>query len=481
MIPAATRHGAYSGYLLLGASSALAFLRVAVLPGVLGASEYGVWIVLAALGGYLAAVSAGLAPSIARLVAAAGPERRPTVPGVLAAALALEACLAVAAIGAVVLLGEHAAALLNIPVDAREDFRTALVLVTGSGALRAAGMMFIAALAGTNRKVVGDTLLVGAAVVDTAIAVAAALAHRSFLFLCAWDLAGASVLFLATVVVCWKLLTPLEAPSAAARPLLQLGGWTTVMALGSLVVFNTDTLVIASLLGPAEVTPYAIAFQIVWLSSQFAFQPADALQPWLGRMFWRGDRAEAGRVLALSLELSCFLGASVSAILLFGGPWLIETVWGADGFVGHATWILLALVPLLHAFVHAYAVAGVMTGPLAPLTAANVLEASVKLTLSVLLTARLGVLGAALATLVAQLATNGWFLPWRVRRDLALRGSPLLSGRPGPMALLGCAIVLGAISDGASHLSWLAAALSVSAAAWWMQAMLRTRAALARG
>lgn len=113
--------------------------------------------------------------------------------------------------------------------------------------------------------------------------------------------------------------------SAASRDtaarLLRRGGVFFVVQIASLVLYSTDNIIIARLLGAGQVTPYSIAWSLLGLTQLLTNAAFPYLWAAYGEAVARGDGAWARRMLRRSIVV----GTGVTALLLlpltvFGEP-----------------------------------------------------------------------------------------------------------------------------------------------------------------
>lgn len=210
----------------------------------------------------------------------------------------------------------------------------------------------------------------------------------------------------------------------AVRRMMRLGLMFFILAIAIAVAYQTDNIVIARLLGPAQVTQYAVPMKLFMLTPlilSFALTP---LWPAYSEALTRRDVAWVRRTFIRSLAISAALGAVMSAVLLaFGVP--ILHAW-AGGVVRPTTPLLLALT--------AWALVQCLTGPMAMyLNGANALGFQavcatvmmvVNLALSIALTRAIGISGPAWGSVIAQvvvvLLPSALYIRWTFKRQLGV-------------------------------------------------------------
>lgn len=434
-----------SGYVVMLVAGVAAIIRIPIILHYLGLTQYGLWAILFSLASYVGIGGLGLGPSLTRVVAKAT-VKHDVAGASTAVTLTAAFQLTVAAVLLLLIVpwGDALVAFFKVNSAMSEAFTLALYYVGAGLGLRLVTDVFYAALLGINAKPRADLLRAGGHILDTIAYIGAAVALGDLVSLARFGaLSGLLSLSLFGLVTARAIPLQVSLPAvrAVAGDLARLSPWNLTMMLGGLVIFSTDNLVIAYVLGPDAVALYAVAFQAVYFCATLTFQITDGLQPTIALHYWGAREVQMRRALALSADLSAFVGGFFTVVLVFFGPGLLALWVGRDVFVGHATWFILALIPLLHGIVHSYASAWLMTGDLRPMALLNALEAAANLGLSLWWAGVWGVAGVALGTIVAQALTNAWFLPWRLGQRAGLHGIPPLTTRP--VALGGLLIALG--------------------------------------
>lgn len=128
---------------------------------------------------------------------------------------------------------------------------------------------------------------------------------------------------------------------AAAGTLLRTGASYFVIQVAVAIVFASDSIVIAHLLGAAEVTHYAVpekVFSVISLAVATAVSP---LWPAYSAAIARGDIDWVRHTLKRSLLLAALFTSGAALLLWLTGPWLIR-LWVGDAVVVPGS-LLLAL------------------------------------------------------------------------------------------------------------------------------------------
>jgi len=207
-----------------------------------------------------------------------------------------------------------------------------------------------------------------------------------------------------------------------ARVLLGTGTLFVVLQLSLVVGYQSDNVVIAQILGARAVPEYAVPMKLFMLAPillSFALAP---LWPAYGEALARRDAPWVVRTFRRSMLLALTINVPVALVLLASAP-AILTLW-----VGAA----ISPSPNLLMSLAIWAILNSLNGPLSMLlvgssairfaAATSVLMAVANITISIVLVGRLGVVGAIIGTITAQVVFI--LIPWglyarRVLKDAA--------------------------------------------------------------
>jgi O-antigen/teichoic acid export membrane protein len=126
------------------------------------------------------------------------------------------------------------------------------------------------------------------------------------------------------------------APGAFERAsmgrLANTGGLFFVIQIAALILFNTDNIIIARVLGPEQVTPYSVTWSLFTLPSMAFSLAFPYLWPAYAEAFARKDSAWIRRTFRKSVFVSLAIGFAVAVpLVVFGRP-LVE-IWAGKAAV----------------------------------------------------------------------------------------------------------------------------------------------------
>jgi len=320
--------------------------------------------------------------------------------------------------------------------EVRESAVTSAVLCTAL----ATGMSIVGGIGqrilyGVQRGRVANQWLVAAAVFSALASVLAALMHAPLFVFVLAAVGCPSLVSLGCTA--WVLARTPEVPrpswlAVRKEEFFELAGsswWFFLIALFSAIGYQTDALIVASVLGASAAGVFSVASRVFGVVLQSLYPALLQLWPAFGEAYARGDLSWMRSRLRWSVSLVALVSAASGIALILVGRDLIS-VWLTDDLVPSrgllvalAVWTAysLAMAPVLLLLnatgrVRAHALMAIGVG------VAN-------LPLSVLFTLQFGTMGPVLGSLVANVLFAG--LPGVVIAKRVLSGGTPRDSRPG--------------------------------------------------
>lgn len=206
-------------------------------------------------------------------------------------------------------------------------------------------------------------------------------------------------------VVFWDKRWMRPAPGAmsrvAVRELLGSGMGFFVLQLSALIVFNSDNLVIAHYMGPADVTPYSVTWRMAGYASVLQTALLPALWPAYAEAYARGDYAWVRQMFWRAARVAMGVAGAAVVVLAVVGRLIIRVYAGAAAvpsevlLVAICGWTLLStgmeLEACLLAAVNRVRLQGILSA----------VAAAINITLSIYMVKRIGSLGVVLGTILS--------------------------------------------------------------------------------
>lgn len=384
-----------------------------------GPESFGTYTATAAIVGYLALLDLGLGQAVTAFVARAMPTQDThAMREVTSTVLALATGLAFVAIGAGVALwlatpsflpngGGNVALILSV--------RTALKLVSSIGPAALFGVGNVAAYNIVRTLgVVSEAIAIGVATHIGGGIEGVALAM----------LVAPTVTFIAGALSGRALKVPVPSvASVVPRRIPELLTYSTVFTVNQLivlVVFQTDSIVIANALPIGLVTSYMVTQKLVYSGMGLCFKLSDSLFPTFARLEASLEMEEVRKTYTFALRVTMTISTLVAVGIVANGRWLVELWTGTEGFAGTSVLVMLAAVILVHAPVHVASGYLAATGRLKQTLAMSIAEGLANFVFTLAFVRSLGLFGVAMGTLVGMVLTTSWYVPELARRALRM-------------------------------------------------------------
>ncbi|TAK35851.1 MAG: hypothetical protein EPO21_04805 [Chloroflexota bacterium] len=430
-----TNYGGNAVSLIVG------FLLTPFLVHSLGDAKYGAWVLVGSISSYFWLLDFGLGSSVTKFVSelhATGQRNR--LNAVVASSFALLAAVGLVSLIASGIVAQLVDILFRLPSEIVPEVRS-MIYVTGVAlAVSFPFGVFGGVLRGYQRY---DLINVVVVVSTVANAILSVLAVKL-----GWGLVGLALVGLSTNLVVgggrlalskWVdrglVLRPSMVKMSVLRGITGFSVWIFVINVAVQVVYRTSPVIIASVLGVALVTPFAIANSLVQYSGRLVDPILAVLLPAYSELSAVDD---TGRVRRLFIEASKVVGAIAMPValglLLLGKPFIVR--WVGPTYEESGTLLYFLVPPLYLSFMIATGDKLLWAkGKIRVNSYVAIADAVLNLSLSVTLAMTLGLVGVALATFLSVLITNGLgLMPYichesglSMRRYLILVAKPLLT------------------------------------------------------
>jgi O-antigen/teichoic acid export membrane protein len=244
-------------------------------------------------------------------------------------------------------------------------------------------------------------------------------------------------------------------------PKLAFHAWLT--SVGMLMLFYTDPFFIAAAKGAEGIPAFRAAYVFVHNLTVLAVAVGLASSVFITHYWQAGDLAQVRRLVERNCRLGLLVMLCGCAFVITAGQSLFNLWLGPGNFTGHTILAVFLIYETLEAHSYIISTCSRATEDEA-FGYSTLLAGALKLVLAGLLMRTHGLLGLAVATMVALLLTNHWFMVWRGLRRLQLPFreytreviAPALLWAGGALAL---AVVCARVLEPATDLMKLVAAV----------------------
>ena len=192
-------------------------------------------------------------------------------------------------------------------------------------------------------------------------------------------------------------------------------------SLGSYLIFNTANLIIGASLGPAAVSEFSLIARMGQFAQTFSLAIVMSASPHISKAFAMGNTEGLRQIIFRNLRFGMLSIIVLCGILVTIPQFILDAWVGPGHFAGYAVLLPYLVMTVLetHHVIHASAV--MATGHL-PFVPWAIGSGILTVIFCSILIKPLGLAGAALGIMIAQLMTNNWYAPF-VSLKLLLRRS----------------------------------------------------------
>lgn len=205
-----------------------------------------------------------------------------------------------------------------------------------------------------------------------------------------------------------------------AHKLFTFGVPVLIGQIADRIRLQTDAVVVSLFLGLSAVTHYNVATTLVCYYMDGIVAIIGVLTPVLSMQMSARDVAGMRNSILTGTRLAICTGGFAGFGLIAGGRVFIERWMGAEYIDSYPILVVLSIAMFLDLWQSTSVNALYATMHQKTYAKINVSEATVNLLLSLLLGARLGMLGVALGTLIPSIVVRGFVQPWLVERKLGI-------------------------------------------------------------
>jgi len=417
--------GVVSSYAATLATAIAGFVIVPIVLRYVSREEYGLWAAVGQAIGYLALLDLGVGSAVIRRTAQLGPgeSSAAATSRTVSTAVAVYAGLSVLLLAVGFLLTPVIPRLLSVPPGQKSIAITLFATMVVYGAVSLPLRVSMKALYGLQQMARANVVMLVENVLSPAVA---AVLLASGIGLIALPLGGISAGFVAAALAAVMLTRVApgirvrwqDVSAAEARELFTWSWLLGVNSLAVVIIYQTDTLVVAARGGLGPAATYALTSRLPLYAMPVIFALADSCLPAAIELCAQRqvDRVRDLHVRVLRLSLGAAICAAVVATT-FNEPFVQLWV-GAQNYGGTILTLAFGLMLVYRVLMQTAGMVVIGTGRLRGVVAMSVVEAALNLTLSLWWIGRFGLAGVAMATVVAGLSTSAWYVTRLVCREL---------------------------------------------------------------
>jgi O-antigen/teichoic acid export membrane protein len=414
--------GAAASVIFTATNVIVALVQLRLVIRFLPSDLAGLWLLFLTVGSYVTLFDLGISPTVGREMSfaigqkdAAELNRNHRIGELLMTLWRVLRLLAVAAGVASLAVGELLI-LSSLHYRQNRPVQLAWALFCIGASLNLAGGAALAGLFGLGR-VATEKLI-------RSVSLTAGLALTAATLMLHWGLVGLAVAWLmqgALTAGCgWFYLhrafpemfrLPFQPNWALAKTLVSPSLRLALIQLGAIFILQSANPLIAIMLGTSSIPPYEALSKIAATLMTLALLIVNSSAPYFSMSYSAGEYDQLRRLLTWNLQLGVGLTIILGTFVAINGDRMVAVWLGRSSFAGFLVLWGLLLMALLEVHHVIFATAVMAAGHIVFVWAA-LISGALNIVLAISLVGRFGLLGVALAILIAQLLTNNWYVPF---------------------------------------------------------------------
>jgi O-antigen/teichoic acid export membrane protein len=393
----------------------------------LGATAYGVWVLIMSLTGYLGLLDLGVRGTVTRYVAEFHTRgKHEEASRLVSSALGIFTLLGAVALATSTVAALIASRLFHLP---QNHLGVLLIVAGASVATTLIGSVFGAIVVGLQQFEISNAIEICLAIAKAATILLALGNGRGLLALAVIQLVFSGLTLVAYALTSWGLYSQLRvrymfSDKASAHLIFSFGSYLFLLNASSYLIYYTDSLVIGAFLPVAMVTFFAIASNLVASSRSLIDGISFTITPLASSLNAGGNRDKIELISLAGPRYATMLILPIAITFALRGKTFIG-LWMGSGYADASSKVLEVLSVALFFSAANQVTRAIMLGinKHRPVALVNIAEGVLNLALSIGLVRAMGIVGVAWGTALPNLATSLVFWPLYMRRVLEVRAS----------------------------------------------------------
>lgn len=345
----------FSNWTGMAVSMAVAFFLSPFLVHTLGDHDYGLWVLILSLTGYMSLLDVGLRVSVVKYVSQHSTLKEfDRMNAVIGTAFMFYSAAAVVVLCVTVAIAQFFPRVFTIDASDVTTAKYVVLLAGANVALSLVGSIPAGILAGLQRYDVSAAIGITGVLIRTAVIVALLRAGFGIVALASVHL-GMQVFFASVSWAFARRTCPelrLAAGSASFATLREMWSYSVFVLVnnfGRFLLFGSGEIVIGSAVGAASVTYYAIAGTIAQYMQQIVVTMTQVFHPYAAALHARGSTDGLRTTALMSTKLSLLIGVPIAVTAVIAGGTFISLWMGpAYGLVAAPLLVVLTLARLVN-------------------------------------------------------------------------------------------------------------------------------------
>jgi O-antigen/teichoic acid export membrane protein len=389
----------------------------------LGASSYGVWILIMSVTGYLGLLDLGVRGTVTCYIAKFHTQgKHEDASRLVSTALVIFTLLGLVAFGICTVIASIAPRLFHVPESSKVSLQTVLILAGTTITCTLISNVFGAIIVGLQRFEVENAIDVGTGILKAFVILLTLGNGKGLIALAIIQLIFCAATGLIYAWTSWRLYPQLSiryilSDWANARLIISYGSTLFLLQASSYLILYTDSVVIGTFLPVAAVTFFAIAGNLVGSCRALISGISFTITPLASSLDAGGSRDKVRTIGLTGPRYATMLVLPIVLTFVLRGKTFIG-LWMGPEYADSSSKVLQVLSVALFFSAANQVTTSMMLGinKHRPVALVNIAEGILNLVLSIGLVQVMGILGVACGTALPNLATSLVFWPLYMRR-----------------------------------------------------------------
>jgi O-antigen/teichoic acid export membrane protein len=412
--------GAISSQIFTACALSLNLITTPFILGHLNSSVYGLSIIIFQITSYLGMFDFGLTAGVQRFLAGTrsdSDEAKAKIQKIISTSFIVYVILGLLVFLAGSLLAPFAAHVFHVPKNVLKDIQMIITVLSAlvgcQFLLRAVSGIFFA----HQKQLLSNTLsfvLNISNVLFTVLFVSLGYELWSFVF-------AQIMVFMVNAILTFSLfrkfysyvkISVKDFEMSLLKEMLSYGFYLFIIGIAVQVVFQTDRILIGSIISLSAVSMYALTARLPEMASQFIWKVTDNSFPAMVELAKTDDRVQFREIHNKLMGLTLSLTTTAFWLLAYiSGPfiklWVGERLFAGQTFVFLICYLYLFQLTFIHVSSMCLNGAGIVK----KLSFMSILESVLNLSFSIFLARRFGLIGVIMGTILSGMFTSFWYVP----------------------------------------------------------------------
>ncbi len=204
------------------------------------------------------------------------------------------------------------------------------------------------------------------------------------------------------------------------KEIFGVSAYWSIGMIAAILIYSTDTILVGMFISTAMVTVYALSFRLSEVIRELLYSINFTLMPGIGQIMGSGNLAKAREIYLRSQPVILSLAAVGAVFIYYFNGHFVRFWVGDDNYGGDNLSLVFAAGMFISVVFHASSLVMSADLKVRGVTVIRVIEAIINISLSLWLIQLYGLIGVAMGTLISGVLTSFWLVPFLTIRHLGI-------------------------------------------------------------